>query len=242
METFEDLGAVIGTVDVDTEALIGRAVVAGRRRQRRRWVGAGVGVLAVGSLAVATAMQLGGSSETAGVATEPTTASTDSPGNGLPSPDVIDARLVAQLPVPGDLVSATVDHGGGVHVERRLDPDGSGEGTLDLELGSGRALGPGEISDTASKCLKIARLTGPESCKKVDGGWVFSLIEQQPAENGPPRPLDWSATMVRIDGTTVAVHATNYGDRHLPTRPTPVLDADQLGHLAVDPVWFEPAS
>lgn len=240
METFEDLGAAIGTVEFDRESLIERAVVAGRRRQRRLRVGAGVGVLAVGSVAIATALQLGGSPGAGHgeVAGDPTTAS---PGHGLPSPDVVDARLAARLPVPGDLVSTSTE-GGGLQVTRALDPDGGGRGTVVLNVASGHQLSPGEIADTASKCLELARLTGPESCKRVSDGWVFTLFERQAAENGPSRSLDWTATMVRRDGTTVAVDATNYVTRATPTRPTPVLDADQLGHLAIDPVWFEPAT
>ena len=242
METFEELGAAIGTVEFDREALIERALVAGRRQQRRRRLGVGAGVLAVGALAVGTSLYVAGSpsADHGGVATQPTA----SPGGGRaggPSPELTDSRLVERLPVPGDLVSATNDPSG-VTVERTLDPDGSGVGTVDLSLDIDRPMTKAERSGSAHKCSELAALDGPESCEPVDHGWMFTLAHDPVLASGSPKALDWSATVTYENGTSVSLHVTNYLDRHDPTRVAPVLDLDQIRQLASDPVWFEPTT
>jgi hypothetical protein len=234
METVEELGRALGTVSIDSEALIARAVTRGRRLQRRRRIGAGAGVAALVVVAASPALvRLGGDDGHAGAFDH------TSGGPTLPTPQQTDARLAARLPVPGDPVSATSDHGV-VSVVRTLDPDGSGRGSVSLALQISTPMGPGEVADTARKCTELALGPGGDSCKKVLGGWVFSEI--LPVRPGQTRALNWVATMVGNDGTSVAVRATNYVRHGAPTRPAPVLDADQLGHLAVDPVWFEPGS
>jgi hypothetical protein len=250
METYEDLGAVLGTVDVDSEALIGRAVSAGRRRQRRRRVGAGAGVLAVGALIVGSGLHLGGSSvaQDSGVTDQPTTQPTTQPtaggGSGrsdVPSSELTDARLAERLPVPGHLVSAKL-LGGTVFVQRTLDPDGSGVGSVSLSLEAEKPLPPEQISGEAQKCRLVAHLNGPESCRLVPGGWMFTFTAHPDVENASPKALDWSATVNLKDGTSVQVRATNYVDQSDPTRRSPVLTLAKVEDLATDAVWFQPAS
>jgi hypothetical protein len=239
METYEDLGAVIGTVEFDAEALIRQAVVAGRRHQRRRRAGAGVGVLVVGALAVGTSLHFAGSPEADGTAVAAPVTTADG-RVVLPSAELTDARLVARLPVPGDLVSTT-DHPD-VDIERTIDPDGAGAGSVSLALSSGAPLTQGQISTTAAKCRAVGQLTGPESCHAVAEGWLFTLASQPDPGSASDQSLDWSATLVAEDGTNVFLRATNFVTKGSPTRQAPVLDLDQIEQLATDPVWFQPAS
>jgi hypothetical protein len=249
METFEDLGALMGPVEFDREAVIERAVVAGRRRQRRRRIGAGGGVLAVVALVGGTSLHVGGSpvAVDSSLATSPPAVSpatpTVTPTEGqddAPSPALADSRLAARLPVPGDPVSAR-NFGRSVYVERTLDPDGSGTGSVTLALSAEKPLSQSQISGEAGKCRMVADLTGPESCRRIAHGWLFSVTGHPDIENASSRALDWSATANFEDGTSVQVHATNYVEQQDPTRPRPVLDMDQISALVTDPVWFQPA-
>jgi hypothetical protein len=244
METFEDLGAALGTIECDSERLIAAAVRDGRRRQRRRRLGITAGVLAVGALAVGTSLHLGGTRDADGLAvagdTTPTdTTSTGSPSD-LPSADLTDARLAARLPAPGDPVSATT-RSDGVDVERTLDPDGTGAGSVSLYLSTEAALGAKELSGTEEKCRLEGQASGPESCHPVADGWMFTYTSHPDVVGAADKALDWSATVVHADGTTVSVHATNYVDKADPTRLSPVLSLNQISDLANDPVWFQPA-
>jgi hypothetical protein len=260
METFEDLGAAIGTVSFDSEALIERAVVAGRRHQRRRRIGAGVGLLAVGAVVVGASLHSAGSPTADGtsVAGQTTASALKTPdqstasalktptssgdtGSNLPTADLTDARLASRLPVPGDLVSAT-DGAAGVDVERTIDPDGSGVGSVSLALEADTPLSQAAISGADQKCGLAAQGTDPESCQPIADGWMFTYAARPDVENASAKALDWSATVLRKDGTSVSVHATNYVDPHDPTRQVPVLTQAQVEQLATDPVWFQPAS
>jgi hypothetical protein len=241
METYEDLGALIGTVEFDSKALTERAVAEGRRHQSRRRAGAGVGALAIGALAVGASLHFAGSHDAGGTAVvgQPTKSSAAS-GGDLPSAELTDARLAARLPVPGDLVSAT-DNLAGVEVERTIDPDGSGVGSVILALGRDAPLSQSQLAGAAQKCHELTQLNGPESCTALDNGWVFTLAGQPGDQSAPPKSLDWNATLVAKDGTSVQVRATNFVTKGDPTRQAPVLDLDQIVNLATDPVWFQPA-
>lgn len=240
METYEELVVAIGTVSFDSEALIARAVAQGRREQRRRRVAVGAGVVALGTLAVVpsayqwvpAAQDAGGPAGSADGASSQV---------GLPTPEQTDARLVERLPVPGDLVLATDEHGG-VQVVRTLDPDGSGAGSVSLELGADDPLGPGEISGAEEKCAAVAAQSGAESCQALADGWMFISTSPDDSEQAADNALDWSATLINKNGTRVAVHATNYLVEKSPTRSKPVLDLNEIEALAGDPVWFQPAS
>jgi hypothetical protein len=254
METHDDLGAVIGSVEFDSERVIAHAVLDGRRAQRRRSLSACAGVLAIGTLVVAASLHFGGSREADGVAyAGQTTASasvedTATPavtptGDGrvaLPSADLTDARLASRLPVPGEAVSATAP-GGYVRVERTIDPDGSGAGSVTLALEAAPPLSQEQLSGGAEKCRLVGQANGAESCKALADGWMFTFTSHPDLENASPKALDWSATVVRKDGTSVSLHVTNYVDRADPTRPTPPLEMSQIEALAQDPVWFQPA-
>lgn len=240
MENYEDLVAAIGTVSFDSEALISRAVAQGRRDQRRRRVAVGAGVVALGTLAVVpSAYQWVPAVRDAGGPAD--SADGTSSQGGLPIPEQADARLVDRLPVPGDLVMATDEHGD-VQVARTLDPDGAGAGSVSLELGADDPLGPGEISGTEEKCAAVAAQSGGESCQLLADGWMFISTFHDDSAQAADNALDWSATLINKDGTRVAVHATNYLAKTSPTRSTPVLDLNQIETLAGDPVWFQPAS
>lgn len=245
METHEDLGAVLGQVDVDSERLIAAAVRDGRRRQRGTRMGVTAGVLAVGALAVGTSLHVGGSRQAEGpaVAGDPTTtqATSTSDASGLPSPALTDARFAARLPLPGDPVSAD-SRGEGVNVERTLDPDGAGAGRVSLYLTFGPALSATELSGAEHKCRLVGEANGPESCHPLADGWMFTYTSQPDTAGAVDRDLDWSATVVHQDGTTAQVHATNFVDKADPTRPSPVLSLNQIAELVNDPVWFQPAS
>ena len=239
MEIYEDLVAVIGTVSFDRDALIGGAVAQGRRDQRRRRVAAGAGVVALGTLAVVPgAYQWVPAAHDAGGPAD----SADGTSNQvrLPTPEQIDARLIERLPVTGDLVVATDEHGG-VQVVRTLDPDGSGAGSVSLELGADDPLEPGDISRAEEKCAAVAAQSAGESCQTLADGWMFISASHDGSAQTADNALDWSATLINKDGTRVAVHATNYLAETSPTRPTPVLDMNQIAALAGDPVWFQPA-
>jgi hypothetical protein len=255
METPEDLGAAIGAVEFNSEALIARAVLDGRRAQKRRRLGTGAGVLAIATVAVGASLHFGGSGEADGLAVAGQTTATatasveDTPtpapaGDGrvaLPSAELTDARLAGRLPVPGNAVSATAQHDF-VDVERTVDPDGSGAGSVSLALEAAPPLVASQISGGDQKCHVVAQLTGPESCKALADGWMFTFDSHPDLQNAAPTALDWSATVVRKDGTSVSLHVTNYVDRSNPTRQTPPLDMTQIEALANDPVWFQPAS
>jgi hypothetical protein len=244
METYEDLGAVLGQVAVDSERLIAAAVRDGRRRQRAGRLGVAAGVLAVAALAVGTSLHLAGSRlEGPAVAGDPTPTATTSTSDtsGLPSAALTDARLAARLPLPGEPVSAE-SPGDGVNVERTLDPDGLGAGRVSLFLTSGPALSATELSGAEHKCRLAGEASGPESCHPLADGWMFTYVSQPDSAGAVDRDLDWSATVVHPDGTTAQVHATNYVDKADPTRPSPVLSLNQIAELANDPVWFQPAS
>lgn len=260
METFEELGAAIGTVSHDSEALIERAVLDGRRHQRRRRVGTGVGVLAVGAVVVGSGFLSGGSpraegtafagQHTAGAAATGShgrsgPAHTRSTADGrvdLPSASLTDERLAARLPVPGQPVSATAN-ADYVSVVRTFDPDGLGAGSVSLYLESAPPLSQTDISNADQKCTLVSKLTGAESCRALADGWMFTYDAVHPDIQGAsPKALDRSATVVFEDGTSVSVHVTNYVHRTDPTRPEPALDLNQIAALAKDPVWFQPAS
>ena len=240
METYEDLVVAIGTVSFDIEALIGRAVAQGRRDQRRRRVAVGAGVVALGTLAVVPSAYLWvPAAQDAGGSADP--ADWASSQVGLPTPDQTDARLVERLPVPGDLVFATDEHGG-VQVVRTLDPDGSGAGSVSVDLGADDPLGASESSGTEVKCAAVAAQSGGESCQALGDGWMFISTAHDYVAQSADNALDWSATLINKDGTRVAVHATNYLAEKSPTRSKPVLDLNEIEALAGDPVWFQPAS
>jgi hypothetical protein len=253
METFEDLGAAIGTVSHDSEALIDRVLLDGRRRQRRRRLGAGVGAMAAGAVLVGSLFLSGGSPKGDGTAVadqstptvEPSGGGQSSPaGDGrvaLPSPELTDARLAAGLPEPGKPVSATGNHDY-VSVVRTIDPDGSGAASVSLGLNTSPPLSDSEISNADQKCHLVSQLNGAESCKALADGWMFTYKSHPDVQGAAPKALDWSATVVYQDGTSVSLHATNYVDAGDPTRPTPPLDLAQIEALAHDPVWFQPAS
>jgi hypothetical protein len=253
METYDDLGAVIGTVEVDHEALIARAVAAGRRRQRRRRLGAGAGLLAVGAVALGASLHSTTPSvaQDTGVADQPTATPTGAPSDtsvdtsggplDVPSSTLTDARLTARLPVPGNLVSAS-DFPRTAVVTRALDPDGSGTGTVMVALSAEPPLSRSDISAAGDKCRTVAGLDGPESCREIPGGWLFTFRGRPDLENVSPKALDWSATANFENGTSVQVHATNYVGHGDPTRQTPVLTMDQIKALVTDGVWFQPGS
>jgi hypothetical protein len=239
METYEDLGALIGTVEFDSEALIARTVFEGRGHQRRRRAGAGVAVAAIGAIAIGASLHFAGSPVADSTAVTGQTTAPSADGRvDLPTAELTDARLVARLPVPGDLVSATDDHD--VDVVRTIDPDGAGAGSVSLVLSSDTPLTEGQISTAAEKCRAIGQLTGAESCRSIAEGWLFTLASQP--GDASEKSLDWSATLVGKDGAAVQVRATNFVTKGDPTRQAPVLDLDQLEQLATDPVWFQRAS
>lgn len=252
METFEDLGAAIGTVPFDSEALIERAVVRGRRHERRRRIGIGAGVLAVGALVVGSNIHSVGSHGTDGTAVgDQGTAPTGDRDRGggqskatspharrhLPRADLTDARLAERLPVPGTPAVAS-DRAGVVLVIRTLDPDGSGPGSVSLALTAGPPLSKHEIAAAGQKCHLVA----PEACQPLADGWMFLSRGRPDIQNAAGSALDRSARVIGKDGTIMTVRATNYVDQNDPTRPAPVLDLEQVTALATDPVWFEPAS
>ena len=252
MDTFEELGAALGTAEVDTEALLARSLRAGRRRQRHRRVVAGAGVLAVGALVAvgAGAHQAGSVAVDPSVTTQPTshptrphTSASPTSDNGpqdVPSASLTDQRLAARLPVAGDPVSAEDLHDT-VIVGRSLDPDGAGTGSVSLALSAQRPLDESQISHGADKCRLVSHLHGSEHCRTVDGGWLFTFTGHPDIEGASSKALDWSATAVFKDGTSVQLHATNYVDQANPDRPTSVLDLNQIEQLVLDPVWFQPA-
>jgi hypothetical protein len=254
METYEDLGQVLGTVAVDSETLVERAVVEGRRHQRRRRLGAaGIGVVAIGAVVVGTNLASSGGPDADGTAVAgPTSPSSghalrhhpnrgeSSPG--LPSAELTDTRLAVRLPVPGSPVSAKTFGSTTLLVVRTLDPDGSGSGSVRLSLLTSEPMSETQISDWTGKCDKVAALNGPEKCQQITGGWLFTVTARPDIENASPKALDWSATANFKDGTSVQLHATNYVDQADPTRHEPVLDLGQIKQLVTDDVWFKPAS
>lgn len=241
METYEDLGAVLGPVDVDSEALIARAVRDGRRHERRRRLGVGAAALAV--VAVGTGLQLGSSHEPDGSAVADPGAVGQ--GAGLPSPEVTDARLATLLPVPGDPLSAS--SGGAeaqpfVRVQRTLDPDGSGTGTVLVELVEGKPLSPADILHSSQKCSLVAGRAGSaESCTRLADGWMFTVTSRPDGTHVSARAVDYIASVTYEGGTNVDVIAGNYVHESDPTRAAPVLTMAEVEHLATDPVWFQPA-
>lgn len=258
--TFEELGAAIGTVSYDSEALIGRAVFEGRRHQRQRRIGTGVGVLAVGAVVVGSGFLSGGSpradgtafvgQQTAGLASHGTHARsgrphTTSAADGrvdLPSASLTDARLAARLPVPGQPVSVTAN-ADYVSVVRSFDPDGLGAGSARLSLESAAPLSRTDISNADQKCTLVSHLTGAESCTALADGWIFTYDALHPDIQGATsKALDRSATAVFKDGTSVSLHVSNYVDAAEPTRQAPPLGMTQIEALVKDPVWFQPAS
>lgn len=254
METFEDLGTAIGTVPFDGEALIERAVVQGRRHERRRRIGIGAGALAVGALVVGSNIHSVGSHYTDGTAVgDQGTPPTGDRGGGqtrassplarrhLPRADLTDARLAERLPVPGTPAVAS-DRARVVLVIRTLDPDGSGPGSVSLALTAGPPLSKHEIAAADQKCHLVAHATALEACQPLADGWMFLTTGRPDTENAAGSALDRSARMIGKDGTIVTVRATNYVNQNDPTRPAPVLDLEHVKALATDPVWFEPAS
>ena len=256
METFEDLDRVIGTVSFDSEALIERAVAGGRRREQRRRLAAGVGVLAVGAFVVGASLHSSGSRTADGTpeASQPppsagaehskgdrTTGPSGNAGRRLPTAQLTDARLAKRLPVPGDLVSASDAHGM-VVVNRTVDPDRAGVGSVTLSLLVGPSLSKQEIGDAAQKCAMVAHLNAPSTCVRLADGWMFVDRSRPDIENAAGSALASSAKVIYADGTSVSVYATNYVEQNDPTRDAPVLTMAQVEHLATDPVWFEPAS
>ena len=256
METFEDLGAVIGTVAFDSEALIERAIVGGRRRQGRRRIGAGAGALAVGIAVVGAGLHSSGppTADGTSIASQTTRSAGAEHGKGgqrtapagnarrhLPTARLTDARLTERLPVPGELVSSSAGHGLLI-VERSIDPDGSGPGSVTLSLVAGPSLSKQQISEAAQKCALVAHADTPSTCIRLTAGWMFVDRSRPDVEGASGKALDWSARAIGKDGTSVSVHATNYVDQTQPTRKAPVLTMAQVEHLATDPVWFAPAS
>ncbi|WP_151083357.1 hypothetical protein [Nocardioides cynanchi] len=243
METYEDLGAVLGPVDLDSEALIARAVRDGRRHERRRRLGVGVGAVAVVAVSVGAGLHGGGSHQPDGGAVADPGA-TDQ-GTGLPSPEVADARLSALLPVPGDPLSAT--SGGSaaepfVRVQRSLDPDGSGTGTVLVELVTGKPLSPADILHSSQKCSLVAGRAGSaESCTRLADGWMFTVTTRPDGTQASARAVEHIANVTFEDGTIVDVLAANYVHASDPTRDTPVLTMAEVQKLATDPVWFQSA-
>jgi hypothetical protein len=254
METFEDLQDVIDTVAFDSEALIERAVADGRRRQRRHRMAAGAGVLAVGAVVAGVGLHSPGPS----TAHDPsvarrTTPSKDAghhhgqkagPGDGgkrLPTPQLADARLVALLPEPGHLVSASVDHGV-VVVRRTLDPDGSGKGAVTLTLQVEHPPSKLDVSRGLAKCDRVAQVHAPSTCVHLSDGWMFIYRGRPDVDGVTAGAVEWKADVFRTDGSGVTLSATNYLDPSHRTRQVPPLTMAQLEHLATDSVWFEPAS
>ncbi len=238
MDTYEDLGAAIGTVRFESEALIQRAVGDGRRRQRRQRLGVGAAVLAVGVLSVGAGLHWGGWHDPDGIGAA--AQGTTDQGSGLPSPEVTDARLAALLPVPSDPLSATSGGSGAqpyVSAQRTLDPDGSGTGTVSVDLSADRPLSAEQVAGEDHKCTLVGSTPDVEACLPLADGWMFTSIEGR-----APHSVRWGATVVYRDGTAVAVQVTNHVAGVTPTRPSPVLSYDQIAALASDPGWFQPAS
>jgi hypothetical protein len=159
----------------------------------------------------------------------------------LPTAELTDARLTERLPVPGHLVSASDAHGM-VVVDRTVDPDGSGAGSVTLGLVVGPSLSQQEIAGAAEKCALVAHLHAPSTCSRLPGGWMFIDRARPDIANVAGNALAWSAKVISKDGTIVSVYATNYVDQSNPTRDAPVLTMAQVEHLATDQVWFKPAS
>jgi hypothetical protein len=234
METFDELDRVLGTVTFDDERLIARAVEAGRRRQRRRRVGACVGVVALGALATTPMFLSPSDSRTGGPVDHPT-------HSGLSRPAQIDARLAAALPGPSRQgFMAPGREGNDIQVERTLDPDGLGRGDVSLSVQTGREMKPLAIANTDAKCLQLGASPPGDGCQRVPGGWVFTSFVPRPSST---KDVEWTANLVLENGSSVALVASNHV--HLgvpPSRTTPVLDADQMVNLVTDPIWFDPAS
>jgi hypothetical protein len=249
METFEDLRDVIDTVAFDGEALIERAVADGRRRQRRARTVVGGTALAVGAVVVGTGLHTSGSTtaEHTSVATRttesPTVGPSKKPGDTrpvLPTPQVADARLTERLPVAGDLVSASTDHGL-VVVRRTVDPDGSGQGAVTLTLQLEHPLSKLEASRGLAKCDMVAQAHAPSTCLHIAGGWMYVYRDRPDVEGAVAGDLEWKADVSRGDGSSVTLSAANYVDPSHPTRHLPPLTMAEVEHLATDSVWFEPA-
>lgn len=250
METFEDLRDVIDTVAFDGEALIERAIADGRRRQRRARIVVGGTTLAVGAVVVGAGLHMSGSTtaDHTSVATRatqsPTAGPSKKPGDTrpvLPTPQVADARLTERLPVPGDLVSASTDHGL-VVVRRTVDPDGSGQGAVTLALQLEHPLSKLEVSRGLAKCDMVAQAHAPATCVHLADGWMFIYRDRPDVEGAVPGDLEWTADVAHTDGSGVTLRAANYVDLRHPTRQLPPLTMAQIEHLATDGVWFEPAS
>jgi hypothetical protein len=242
METFDELERSLRTVTVDTETLVRSAVRGGRRLQHRRRAGVTAGVVALGAaVAVAQAATPGSATHTTSIATDPSTAPTQTAGDsGLPTPEQTDARLVALLPTPGTLVEADSNKKDSVTVVRDIDPDGSGQGEVGVFLSLDDPMGPSQVAGADQKCSLVASTSTGDGCVKLSDGWMFTYNFDKDPTQGPPRRFMWGATTVYEDGTSVAVQATNYVDDGQPDRQAPVLDADQVKALASDPVWFKP--
>jgi hypothetical protein len=244
METHEDLGAVLGMVEFNSEALISRALLDGRRLQRRRRVGAGVGILAVGALALGASLHFGGSGQADSIAVAGQ--GTTDQGPGMPSPEITDARLTVRLPVSGDPVSAT---SGGVKAQpfvrvlRTLDPDGSGAGTVLVELVGGRPLSQTRITQATQGCSQMSGKPGSsESFTPVAHGCMFTSASHPDSTDASSRAFEHIASVTFEDGTSVYVRASNYVHVSDPTRDAPVLSMAEVEQLAMDPVWFQPGS
>jgi hypothetical protein len=235
-ETFDELDRALGTVLFDGETLVARAVVQGRRQQRRRRIAAGAGVAALGALAVVPGALVVRGDHGIG----PSGRATDGARVG---PEQMDARFAAALPGPSRQgFMPPGREGNTVQLERTLDPDGLGRGEVNLSVvQTARALRPGDISSVNDKCDKLHSDPGGDGCQRVPGGWVFSSFV--PARPSGTKDVEWTAQLVSKNGSSVSLVASNW--THLgvpPSRTAPVLSPDQLVRLVTDPIWLEPAS
>jgi hypothetical protein len=247
METFEELERALGDVTFDGDALVTRAVTQGRRLQRRRRVGAAAGVVALGAVTAFAQLPGGGSgARSTGVADDPsiTPSPTATPTDtgGLPTPEQTDARLVARLPVPGTLLEAEAPGTDAVAVRRSIDPDGAGQGEVDVFLSSEGPMKPEQVAGADQKCSLLASTPKGDGCQKLPDGWLFVYNADKDPSQGPLRRFMWGATAVFEDGRSVAVRATNYVGQDAADRQVPVLGVDRLEALATDAVWFATVS
>jgi hypothetical protein len=223
----------------------------GRRRKRRRALTAGVATVAAVACASVLAFQLRPAAgpagpadlgRSAGPASAAPAASASASTGPSPSAATGAAQLLevlrAKLPA-GLQVSRPMSWGGGTSGPRAglleaayTVTNGTATGSVQITV---NRVAPGALQDADGACEP--GLTGCTSVRQSDGG---RLKIYRPAR-GAGGDQNWDATLRRPDGTVVSVSAGNLPGpgtgRTEPYPNAPLLTAEQLGALALDPAW-----
>ncbi|WP_340538818.1 hypothetical protein [Nocardioides sp. GXZ039] len=229
------------------DTLVAGGMSRGRRAVRRRRFAQGGAVAAVAVAAVGAATLVPGWGDDAGsgvpVAGTPTASDRAST---VPSPTSAPDELPPHLQRAQKLLQDKLEvppsqQGlqslGFTSVE--YDPDGNGVGELLVGISSD----PEWVSEHATDlCRRVAASPKPDECVETDTGWLITGPTLPDVLGKDPNLVGVEARYFDRDGRSVDLVAYNAPEAAMggvPTRPAPVLSADELALLATETNWWE---